>query len=176
MENEADGLYNNDWINTNGNQVHKTAIIHPNVEMGKGNIIGAYSVIGGNGEIRNTDWTEFKGKVVIGDNNTISEFVSIQRPLEEGQTTNIGSNNIIMAHCHVGHDAKIGDNIELSSGAIIGGYAQISDGAQIKLGAIIRNQAKIGPNALVGMGGVVVNDINADEIVVGNPASFLRKR
>ena len=34
------------------NEIHETAIIFPNVKIGKNNIIGAYSVIGGNGEIR----------------------------------------------------------------------------------------------------------------------------
>ena len=45
------------------NKIHETAIIGENVKIGKGNIIGAYTVIYDN--------------VEIGDNNTIGSFVVI---------------------------------------------------------------------------------------------------
>ena len=54
-----------------GNDIHYTAIIYPNVKMGKGNKIGPYCVIGSDGEIR--DCKNFEGFVEIGDNNVISE-------------------------------------------------------------------------------------------------------
>ena len=54
-------FYNSDWIDIDGNKIHKTAIIYPNVRMGKGNIIGAYCVIGSNGEMRNVNQEDFKG-------------------------------------------------------------------------------------------------------------------
>lgn len=155
------------------NQIHDTAIIYPNVKIGKGNIIGPYCVIGSNGEIR--DQKEFLGEVIIGDNNVISELVTIQKPAVKEQQTIIGSNNIIMAHSHIGHDAKIGNNCEISTGAIIGGYAEIGNGAKIKLGVTIRNRVKIGPLALVGMGSVVVKNVDSNDVVVGNPAKHLEK-
>lgn len=149
------------------NVIHHTAIIHDNVEIGKNNIIGAYCVIGSNGEIRGA--TKFEGKVKIGDGNVISELVTIQRP-EKPQTTEIGNNNIIMAHTHIGHDAKIGSNCELSTGTIVGGYAVIEDNVKIKLGVTIRNRKTIGDGALVGMGSVVVKDVPEGKTVYGNPA------
>src|SRR3990167_3794127 len=86
------------------NSIHPTAVIHEGVEIGEGNVIGAYAVIGSNGEIRGA--TKFEGTVHIGNNNVISEFVSIQKPAHKGGKTVIGNNNIIMAHSHVGHDAR----------------------------------------------------------------------
>lgn len=163
-----DGLYNSDWINIDGNEIHKTAIVHPNVVLGTGNTIGAYCVIGGNGEIRNCK--EFHGKVVIGDNNVISELVTIQRPAEAGKVTRIGSGNIIMAHAHIGHDVIIGDNCEICTGTIIGGYAEISDGARLKLGVTLRNRKKVGKNALIGLGSAAVKDVPEGAVVAGNPA------
>ena len=161
-------IYNGDWINIDGNQVHRTAIIYPNVQLGKGNVIGAFCVIGSNGEIRDTK--EFKGKVIIGDNNVISEMVTIQRPAPEDQETLIGSNNLIMAHSHIGHDAHIGDNTEICTGTIVGGYAKIHNGAKVKLGVTIRNRIIIGEGSLVGMGSVVVKDVQPNSVVKGNPA------
>jgi UDP-N-acetylglucosamine acyltransferase len=163
-------LYNNDWINIDGNEIHKTAIIHPNVSMGKGNTIGAFCVIGGNGEIRGISQKDFKGQVVIGNNNVISEFVSIQRPAECLQSTFIGDNNLIMAHSHIGHDVFISNNTEICSGSVIGGHVKIGNGSKIKLKCVIRNRVLVGENAIVGMGSVVTKNIENNQIVYGNPA------
>jgi UDP-N-acetylglucosamine acyltransferase len=150
------------------NQIHPTAIIHDCVKLGKNNVIGAYCVIGSDGEIR--DCPKFEGEVHIGDGNRISELVTIQRPAGKDAATKIGNNNLIMAHTHIGHDAGICDGCELSTGTIVGGYALIESGAKIKLGVTIRNRKVIGKDAIVGMGAVVVSDIPAGEIWVGTPA------
>jgi len=162
-------IYNSDVINIDGNYIHKTAIIYPNVKLGKGNHIGAYCVIGSNGEMRGVKQSEFKGFVVIGDNNVISEHVTIQRPFSKSATS-IGNDNIIMAHSHVGHDVYIGNNCEVCTGVIIGGYAIVKDDVKIKLGVTVRNRLVIGKGALIGLGSVVVKDVEAESVVYGNPA------
>lgn len=156
------------------NKIHETAIIHDCVTLGKGNIVGPYTVIGGNGEIRGQSPELFKGTVVIGDNNVISELVTIQRPLDEGEKTVIGNDNLIMAHSHIGHDVKIGNGCEICTGTILGGYVEIADGAKIKLGVTVRNRKKVGKNALAGMGSVIVKDVLDQETVVGNPAKPIK--
>jgi UDP-N-acetylglucosamine acyltransferase len=167
-------FYNSEWINLDGNWIHKTAIVHNNVKLGKGNTIGAYAVIGGNGEIRGVKQGAFKGTVVIGDNNVISELVTIQRPFTD-TCTKIGNNNLIMAHSHIGHDVQIGDDCEICTGTILGGYAIIENKVKLKLGVTVRNRKKIESGALVGLGSVVVKDIASGETVVGNPAKQLKK-
>ena len=162
-------LYHTDWIEIDGNHIHPTAIIYPNVKLGKGNWIGAYTVIGSNGEIRNKNQRDFKGNVTIGNNNVISEHVTIQRPFEF-RTTYIGDNNIIMAHSHIGHDAKIMNDCEICTGVIIGGHCVIESSVKIKLGSTIRNRWKLGLNALIGLGSAVVKDVKKDSVVYGNPA------
>ena len=162
-------LYNDQWINIDGNYVHKTAIIFDNVKMGKGNWIGAFTVIGSNGEIRGKNQDEFEGFVTIGDNNVISEHVTIQRPIES-TATRIGSNNIIMAHSHLGHDVFVGDNCEICTGVIIGGYTIVKNGVKLKLGVTVRNRLVIGLNALIGLGSVVTKDIPDNSVAYGNPA------
>jgi len=162
-------LYHADWIEIDGNHIHPTAVIYPNVKLGIGNWIGAYTVIGSNGEIRGKNAKEFQGGVIIGDNNVISEHVTIQRPFD-ARTTYIGDNNIIMAHSHIGHDAKIMNDCEICTGVIIGGYTVVESGVKVKLGSTIRNRLKIGSNSLIGLGSSVVKDVEKDSIVYGNPA------
>jgi UDP-N-acetylglucosamine acyltransferase len=168
----SDEIYDQ-YYRYEGNDIHHTAIIYPNVIMGKGNKIGPYCVIGSNGEIRGCD--DFYGNVIIGDNNIISEFVSIQRPKDEGKSTKIGDNNIIMAHSHIGHDAEIGNDCEISTHSVVGGYVKIGNNTKIKLNTTIRNRKTIGDNTIVGMGSVVVKDIGDNMIIVGNPAKPLIK-
>lgn len=163
------GLYDHDWIEIDGNRIHKTAIVHPNVKLGKGNVIGAYCVIGSNGEIRGKNPDEFLGTVHIGNNNAISEHVTIQRPFDK-KSTIIGDNNLIMAHVHIGHDVFIGNSCEICTSSVIGGYVIIYDEAKIKLNCTVRNRLIIGKGAIVGMGSVVVRDVPHFTVVYGNPA------
>ena len=157
------------------NSIHPTAIIYPNVTLGRNNVIGAYSVIGSNGEMRGVNQDDFMGQVIIGDNNVISEHVTIQRPFEVGKYTIIGSDNIIMAHSHIGHDVEIFDSCEICTGVIVGGYAKIKKGAKIKLGVTIRNRKTIGAFSLVGLGSAVVSDVLQHAVVYGNPAKGHQK-
>lgn len=163
-------LTDHGFINLDGNWIHKTAIIYPCVKMGKANVIGAYSVIGANGEIRGKRPDEFKGTVEIGDKNVISEHVTIQRPFEAGKKTHVGSDNLIMAHVHIGHDATVGNECEVCTSSVVGGYAWIRDGAKVKLHCVIRNRAVIGVDATVGMGSVVTKNVPDNAVVYGNPA------
>lgn len=153
------------------NEIHHTAIIYDNVTMGKNNRIGAYTVIGSDGEIRGVK--EFHGSVEIGDGNVISELVTIQRPSEQGRKTSIADNNIIMAHSHIGHDVTIGSGCEICTGVILGGYSVVKNGAKVKLGVTVRNRKTIGAGALVGLGAAVVKDVEDNTVVVGNPAKVL---
>jgi UDP-N-acetylglucosamine acyltransferase len=172
--NMQDDIYNPAPRFDESNQIHETAIIYDCVELGKNNIIGPYTVIGSNGEIRGCK--EFNGKVIIGDGNVISEHVTIQRPAPAEQSTVIGNNNIIMAHAHIGHDVQIGDNCEICTGVILGGYAKIKNKVKLKLGVTVRNRKVIEEEALVGLGAAVVKDVEAKSVVVGNPAKPLVRK
>ena len=162
-----DSIYNNDFINVNGNEIHHTAIINDNVKLGRGNRIGAYTVIGSFGEVRGMKPEDFKGSVEIGDNNIISELVTIQTPVDG--VTKIGNNNIITAHTHIGHDVQLGDDCEVCI-SCLGGYAKIGNGTRIKMWSVIRNRITIGERVTVGMGSVVVSDVPDDSVIFGNPA------
>jgi len=153
-------------------KIHETAVIGDNVTMGKKNIILPYAVIGETGFIRNAEKSE--GKVVIGDNNIIGCFTNIMVG-KEGSTI-IGSDNLIMNHCNIGHNVEISHHVEVGVGTIIAGHAEIQEHVKIKSGCTIRNRIKIIDNAIIGQGSNVVNSLDVeDSLYVGNPAKFVRR-
>lgn len=148
------------------NNVHRTAIIHPNVKLGKGNTIGAYCVIGAEGFIRGNP--KYNGTVTIGDNNKFGSHCTVMVG-PEGETE-IGSDNLIMNYSNIGHNAYIGSYCEIGVNAVLGGHCCIEDSVQLKMSVTVRNRKTIGQGSLVGMGSVVVKDIGRNEVVYGVPA------
>lgn len=147
------------------NNIHPTALIHESVHLGDNNQIGAYCVIGYEADMRGNN--EYNGKVLIGNNNRITDHVVIHRG-KEG-LTEIGDNNLIMAQSYIAHNVKIGNNVEVCPGVKIGGFAIIGNDAKLKLGCFIRNRVVVGEGVTVGMGSNLVSNVS-NGVVMGNPA------
>jgi sugar O-acyltransferase (sialic acid O-acetyltransferase NeuD family) len=93
-----------------------------------------------------------------------------------GGGARIGDHVTICPGVIIGHDAVIEDFAVLAPGAIISGHAHVGQASYLGAGAVIRQQIKVGKGALVGMGTVVVADVEAETVVVGNPARVLKRR
>lgn len=106
-----------------GTTIGPYAIIHRFTRMGKNNQIGAHAVIGG--EPQHSEYDGSETWVVIGDNNVIREFATINRAYEPGGETRIGSNCFFMISAHVGHDSVVGDNVILTNNATLGGHVDV---------------------------------------------------
>jgi UDP-N-acetylglucosamine acyltransferase len=65
--------------------------------------------------------------VVIGDNTTIRECVTINRGTKDKFTTKVGSNCLLMAYVHVAHDCIIGDNVIIANAVQLAGHVTIDD-------------------------------------------------
>ena len=70
-------------------------------------------------------------RVVIGDDNTFREYVTVHRSNAESEATEVGNRNLFMAHSHVGHNVVIADDIVLSNGALVAGHAKIERNVNI---------------------------------------------
>jgi len=92
-----------------------------------------------------------KTKLVIGNNNTIREYVSIHRASVGGDgITMVGNNNFLMAYVHIAHDCNIGNNVVMANAATLAGHVMIEDNTVIGGMVAIHQYTRIGRYAMVG--------------------------
>jgi len=87
----------------------------------------------------------------------------------------IGKYCILNSNSCVDHECDIGEGVHIMGSAYVAGRVTISDYATIGANSTILPDIKIGKNAIVGAGAVVTKDVKKNEIIVGNPARFLKK-
>ena len=106
---------------------------------------------------------KYKGEeswVILGNNNTIREFVTIHRgTAQSGGKTIIGDNNLLMAYSHVAHDCKIGNQVILANTATLAGHIEIEDYAIVGGLVGIHQFLRLGCHCIIGGGSGVNQDI-----------------
>lgn len=109
-------------------------------------------------------------RVVIGENNIIREFVTINRGTKNGGgITRIGNNNFIMAYSHIAHDCQIGNGVTLANVATLGGHVTVEDYAVIGGIVAIHQYVRIGAYAMIGGFSPVRKDVIPYTIGAGDP-------
>lgn len=174
------------------NIIHSTAIVDKDVELGEGNYIGPYCYITGKAKIGNNNrfeaycsigtppehrdhFTESPFKVIIGNNCTIREYVTINSGTI--RNTILGNNVTMLRGSHIGHDAIIEDKANLSCNVLIGGHSHLMEGVNMGLASVCHQFSVLGAYSMIGMGGVITktSEIHPGEIYVGNPVKFLKE-
>jgi UDP-N-acetylglucosamine acyltransferase len=149
------------------NNIHPTAIIGDNVEMGTGNTIGPYCVIGG--DYFTKGGGKNYGKVYIGDNNVIVNHVVILPPFRTKKTV-IGNDCEIYSFNFIGHDCILGDEVIMTAACRLAGVVEVQDMVNFGIGSMVHQRRWIGRGSMIGMGAVVVRDVLPFSKVVGSPA------
>jgi len=104
----------------------------------------------------------------IGDRNRIREFVTIHRGTAGGGLlTSIGSDNLLMAYCHVAHDVRIADHVILVNGATLAGHVTIGDWVEISAYTGVHQFCRVGEHAFVGSHSAVIQDVMPFSATVG---------
>ncbi|MCE3230132.1 MAG: lpxA [Alphaproteobacteria bacterium] len=95
-------------------------------------------------------------QLIIGDKNTIREYVTLQPGTAGGgMVTQIGSNNLFMVASHIAHDCQVGNHVIMANGATLGGHVQVEDHAIIGGLSAVHQFVRIGAHAIIGgMSGV----------------------
>ncbi|KKZ13106.1 MAG: UDP-N-acetylglucosamine acyltransferase [Candidatus Synechococcus spongiarum SP3] len=109
-------------------------------------------------------------EVCIGDCNTFREYVTVNRATEQGQMTQMGDGNLLMAYCHIAHNCILGNGIIMSNAVQVAGHVSIHDSAVIGGALGIHQFVQIGSLAMVGGMSRVDRDIPPYCMVEGHPA------
>lgn len=150
--------------------VSSHVIIKGPTRIGSGNRIFQFSSVG-----EDTPDLKYRGeatRLVIGDNNTIREGVTIHRGTvqDRGETT-IGDSNLLMAYVHVGHDSLIGSNTILVNNASLAGHVTVGDWAILSGYVLVHQFVSIGAHAFAGAGTFLSQDLPPYVMAMGNPSS-----
>jgi len=161
------------------------ATIGPNVEIGENTLIQSHVNITGNTTIgkgnklysfasigSDPQDLKYKGEettLLIGDNNTIREHVTINTgTVQGGGLTKIRNNNLIMIGAHIAHDCIIGNNIVMANNTAIAGHAEIEDFVIIGAKCGVQQFTRIGKRAMIGGMTGVLRDVIPYGLSTGN--------
>jgi UDP-N-acetylglucosamine acyltransferase len=95
----------------------------------------------------------------IGDDNIFREHVTVHRGTTQSWQTRIGSNNFLMASCHVAHDCQIGNRCILANGALVGGHCVIEDNVYLSGNCAVHQFMRVGRLALLGGVSATTKDV-----------------
>lgn len=114
-------------------------------------------------------------ELVLGDRNKIREFVTINRgTIKGGGFTRIGSDNLLMACCHVAHDCEIEDHVILANTVLLAGHVKVCSGAAVSGLSAAHHFVTIGRNAYVGGMSRMSQDVPPFMLLEGHPARVRR--
>lgn len=96
----------------------------------------------------------------IGSDTVIRESVTISRGTEGGGgTTRVGSNCLIMAYTHIGHDSQIGNHCILANGTTLAGHVTIEDHVVTSAMGPVHQYCTIGAYSYIGGGTTITQDV-----------------
>lgn len=122
-----------------------------------------------------------KCMTVVHPNSSLASTASIDsgtfvaRNVAVNPLVSVGKNSILNTSCTIDHECLIGNNVHIAPGAVLAGNVIVHDGAFIGANAVVKQGVTIGRNAIVGAGSVVLRNIEANQVVVGNPARILMR-
>lgn len=159
------------------NQIHPTAIIDDNVELGINNIVHPYTIIHGPTKIgddniigphvvigspgqdtRNPRYDSTNCRITIGDRNIIREFTAVQKPCYENLTY-IGNDVFLMQSVHIPHDAHIHDKVVITPMCVLAGITRILEGANLGMGSSVNQYSIIGQYSIIATGAAAMKNI-----------------
>ena len=170
-----------------GVSVGPYSVIGPKVELGEGTWVGAHVVLDGRLRVgRNNKIFHFSSLgappqdkkyagedtgVEIGDDNTIREYVTINRgTAQDAGVTRVGNNNWIMAYVHFAHDCQIGNNTIFANSCQLAGHVLVGDWAIFGATTLVHQFVHIGAHAFTGMGTYLAQDLPPYVKAAGNMA------
>jgi UDP-N-acetylglucosamine acyltransferase len=152
-----------------GCDIASHVVVRGPTKMGANNKIFQFSTIGDD-----TPDLKYNGestRLIIGDNNTIREGVTIHRgTVQDNSETIIGNDNLLMAYVHIGHDCVVGNNCILVNNASISGHVYVGDWTILSGYVLVHQFVHIGPHCFIGPAAFIYHDVPAFVTAFGSPA------
>jgi len=111
-----------------GTVLEPNVVIGNNVTIGRDNHFFPNCLIGGRPQILTLTEDSPIGGLIIGDNNSLREQVTIHLSMYEGCQTKMGSDNLLMVGAHIGHDTILENKIVMANFVQISGHCKIETG------------------------------------------------
>ena len=141
--------------------------IEGNTSIGKGTRIFPFASIGT--QPQDLKFKGEKNNLLIGENNLIREYVTINPGTEGGGSeTIIGNNCLFMISSHIAHDCKIGNNVIIANNVTLGGHVTIEDSVVIGGNSAVQQFTRIGRLAMIGGMTGVLKDVIPFGLSIGN--------
>ena len=158
-----------DVVIGDGCNVASHVVVKGPTVMGKNNKIFQFSTIGD--ATPDLKYNDEPTRLVIGDNNTFREGVTIHRgTVQGGCETRIGDDNLFMAYVHIAHDCVIGNHAVFSNNACIAGHVHVGDWTTFAGFALSHQFVHIGPHCFIAAAAFCYHDVPAFVTASGNPA------
>ncbi|HYC57348.1 MAG TPA: acyl-ACP--UDP-N-acetylglucosamine O-acyltransferase [Candidatus Binatia bacterium] len=165
------------------------SLVGGNVEVGDDTEIGPHVVVDGHTSIgarcrflgqasvgappQDLKYAGGPTRLVMGDDNIVREFVTLNRATEHGGgVTRIGNRCMFMAYAHVAHDCTIGDQVVMANAATLAGHVTIEDFAIVGGLVAIHQFVRIGESVILGGGAMVTLDVPPFCLAAGDRASL----
>src|SRR5437773_3240406 len=110
--------------------------------------------------------------LVIGDENTFREFVTISRSTTGKGKTRIGNRGTFLAYSHIAHECAVVDAVVFSNNGTLAGHVEVGDHAVIGGLTAVHQFCRIGRFAITGGCSKIVQDVPPFMIADGNPAEI----
>ncbi len=112
-----------------------------------------------------------KSRTIIGNNNNIREYVTIQPGTEDDRMeTRIGDNCLLMVGSHVAHDCTLGNRVILANNATLAGHVDVGDYVIIGGLSAVHQFVRLGEHAMIGGMSGVEKDVVPFGLVMGDRA------
>ena len=148
-------------------EIHSHVNISGNTVIGKDNKIYPFASIGNYPQ--DLKYNGEETKLIIGDNNKIREYVTINPgTIGGGGLTKIGSNCLFMISSHVAHDCNVGNHVIIANNVPLGGHAIIEDNVVIGGNSAVQQFTRIGKMAMIGGMTGVLHDVIPYGLSTGN--------
>ena len=152
-------------------KIHSHVNINGNTIIGKNNQIYPFASIGN--DPQDLKYNGEETKLIIGENNKIREYVTINPgTVGGGGITSIGNNCLLMISSHIAHDCKVGNGVIIANNVPLGGHAIIEDNVVIGGNSAVQQFTRIGKMAMIGGMTGVLHDVIPYGLSTGNRNSL----